>query len=321
MTMHTQPLLSIVLSFRNEADLLQELTSRLTRVLEQSGCRHELIFVDDASTDGSEGVLRSIAAQDARVRVIRMSRRFGPSECVFAGLRHAAGDAAVFMDTDLQDPPELLPALIARWRDGADVVHTVRTRRLGESRMKMAFTGLAYRLIRALADIDLQVEAGDFKLLSRRAVDALLSTNEVDPYLRGLAVWVGFRQESVSYERQPRGAGVSHFPFFSPNPWRTVLSGLTSFSVLPLLIWGPLGLLLCAASLPGLIMAAAGSGSQTLLIVSLVLLLGGLQMMALGVIGLYVARVFRQSRARPAYIIADTWGWPGGVPPSTPPSA
>ncbi|MGE3344889.1 MAG: glycosyltransferase family 2 protein [Vicinamibacterales bacterium] len=319
MTTAAPPLLSVILSFRNEADLLAELTTRLTRTLEQTGCRHELIFVDDASTDGSEAVLRTLASQDDRVRVIRMSRRFGPSECVFAGLRHASGDAAVFMDTDLQDPPELLPTLITRWREGADVVHTVRTRRLGESRMKMALTGLAYRLIRALADIDLQVEAGDFKLLSRRAVDALLSTNEIDPYLRGLAVWVGFRQEFVSYERQPRGAGVSHFPFFSPNPWRTVLSGLTSFSVLPLLIWGPLGVLLTLAGGAGLFVAAFSHGTHTLMIGSLVVLLAGVQMMGLGVIGLYVARLFRQSRGRPSYIIADTWGWPTGAPPTRPP--
>lgn len=308
------PLISVVLSFRNEAPLLPELVSRLTRALGSLSCTHELIFVDDASTDGSENVLGALAAVDPRIKIIRMSRRFGPPECVMAGLRHASGDAAIFMDTDLQDPPELLPELITRWQQGAEVVHTVRTRRLGESRVKMAFTRLAYRLIRATADIDLRVEAGDFKLLSRRAVDTLLQLDERDPYLRGLAVWIGFRQEYVPYERQPRVSGTTHFPFFSANPWRTVLSGLTSFSVTPLIIWAPVGALVLLAGLVAGVLAWFSPAWQTLTIVAVILASTGLLLIAIGVVGLYLARVYREARGRPQYVIADTHGWSEDAP-------
>ncbi len=307
-------LISVVFSFRNEAPLIPELISRVTGALAQTGCAHELIFVNDASTDHSLDILTTHAAADSRIRVITMSRRFGPSECVLAGLRYAQGDAAIFMDTDLQDPPELLPTLIKCWQGGSDVVHTVRTARAGESAVKMALTRVAYRLIRVVSDIDLRVEAGDFKLLSRRAVDAVLTLPESDPYLRGLAVWVGFRQEYVPYERLPRAAGVTHFPFFSPNPWRTVLSGLTSFSVTPLLIWGPLGVAVLLAGLGALVWALLVNATSWHWVLTAVLILSGVQLIGLGVIGLYLARVYRDGRRRPAYVVADTIGWPDRSP-------
>jgi glycosyltransferase involved in cell wall biosynthesis len=303
-------LISVVLSFRNEAPLIPDLIARVTAALAQTGCAHELIFVNDASTDQSLEILTTHAAADPRIKVITMSRRFGPSECVLAGLRYAQGDAAIFMDTDLQDPPELLPTLIKCWQDGSDVVHTVRTARAGESAVKMAMTRLAYRLIRAVSDIDLRVEAGDFKLLSRRAVQAVLTLPESDPYLRGLAVWVGFRQEYIPYERLPRPAGVTHFPFFSHNPWRTVLSGLTSFSVTPLLIWGPLGVAVLLAGLGALVWALMIKATSWQWVLTAVLILSGVQLLGLGIIGLYLARVYRDGRRRPAYVVADTIGWP-----------
>lgn len=316
-------LVSIILSFRNEAPLLPELIDRLTRAIAPTGCDHELIFVNDASTDDSLEILRTRAAADSRVRVITMSRRFGLPECIRAGLQRASGDAAVFMDTDLQDPPELLPTMIEAWQRGAEVVHTVRTARQGESAVKMALTRLAYRLVRAVADVDLRVEAGDFKLLSRRAVKALLQLDESDPYLRGLAVWIGFRQEYVPYERHPRAKGVTHFPFFSANPWRTVLSGLTSFSVTPLLMWAPLGAVALLASLGvvvwllfGGVSAGATPGSGWLL--ALVLGLSGLQLIGLGVVGLYLARVYRDVRKRPQFIVDSTIGLPDAHEDSRP---
>jgi dolichol-phosphate mannosyltransferase len=310
-------LISVILSFRNEAPLLPELISRLTRALEGTGHSHELIFVNDASSDTSIEVLRTHAAHDSRIKVITMSRRFGPPECVRAGLQHASGDAAVFMDTDLQDPPELLPTMITRWEAGTEVVHTVRTARRGESAVKMALTRLAYRLIRRVSDVDLRVEAGDFKLLSRRAVDALLQLEETDPYLRGLAVWIGFRQEYVPYERHARASGVTHFPFFSANPWRTVLSGLTSFTVTPLLIWGPLGVLVLLVGLGSLLRLLLVPTATWHWVLAAVFVLSGLQLIGLGVIGLYLARVYRDGRRRPAFLIAETLGWPDAPPRTT----
>lgn len=307
-------LISVILSFRNEAPVLPELIDRITRALATTDCTHELIFVNDASTDGSLEVLRTRAASDPRIKVITMSRRFGPPECVRAGLLRASGDAAVFMDTDLQDPPELLPVLIERWRHGAEVVHTFRTARRGESAVKMALTRTAYRVIHALADIDVRAEAGDFKLLSRRAVDGLLRLEETDPYIRGLAVWIGFRQEYVPYERQPRTSGVTHFPFFSANPWRTLLSGLTSFSVTPLLVWGPVGAVVLLAGLATLVRHLVVGAQTWQWVLTAVLLLSGLQLVGLGVIGLYLARVYRDGRKRPAFLVAETLGWPDPPP-------
>ena len=174
--------------------------------------------------------------RNPRVTIVNMSRRFGVAEGVLAGMATSRGDAVVYMDADLQDPPEVIPRLIDRWRQGADVVHTVRTQRHGENALKMAATRLAYRLIQFGSSIELPVDAGDFKLLSRPAVDHLLRLRESDPYLRGLVVWLGFNQVCVPYERDSRHAGRTHFPFFSRNPWKTFTTGLTSFSFMPIYV-------------------------------------------------------------------------------------
>ena len=303
-------LISVVLSFRNEAPLLPTLISRLTDAMTSTGDTHELIFVNDASTDGSLDLLKTHARGDSRVKVITMSRRFGPAECVLAGLRAASGDAVVIMDADLQDPPEVVPSLVARWKEGVEVVHTIRTARPGEPRGKMMMTRLAYHLIRRMADIDLRVEAGDFKLLGRRAVTELLRLPETDPYLRGLVSWVGFRQEYIPYARAPRPAGQSHFPFFSPNPWRTVLSGLTSFSVTPLLIFLPLAVALLLAGAGVGVWAGVTHASAITWLTALVLALSGLHLLGIGVLGVYLARVYRDGRKRPPYIVDQTIGWP-----------
>jgi dolichol-phosphate mannosyltransferase len=210
------------------------------------------------------------------------------------------GDAVVYLDSDLQDPPEVIPRLIERWRQGADVVHTVRTRRHGENALKMAATRLAYRLIQFGSSIELPVDAGDFKLLSRSAVDRLLQLRESDPYLRGLVVWLGFNQVCIPYERDSRHAGRTHFPFFSRNPWKTFTTGLTSFSFMPIYV--------CFA------LAASGVAA------ALVLLLAGWTFMAaltffwattigaIAVVGTYLIRVYKDVRGRPPYIIESVIG-------------
>src|SRR5215204_5231705 len=227
------PLVSVVLSFRNEAENIQALTARLAGMFAGQPVDYELIFVNDASTDRSLEILIGERERNPRVKVLNMSRRFGVAEGVLAGMEAARGDAVVYMDADLQDPPELIPELIARWRGGSDVVHTIRTRRHGEHALKMLATGMAYRIIQFGSSIELPVDAGDFKLLSRRVVDHLLKLREADPYLRGLVVWLGYPQVFVPYEREARYAGRTHFPFFSRNPWKTFALGLTSFSFMP----------------------------------------------------------------------------------------
>ena len=189
-----RPLVSVVFSFRNEADNIPTLVGRLEKMFAGQDVDYEVIFVNDASTDASLSLLVAERQRNPRITIVNMSRRFGVAEGVIAGMATSHGDAVVYMDADLQDPPEVIPALIDRWRQGADVVHTVRTRRHGENALKMAATRVAYRLIQLGSSIELPVDAGDFKLLSRPAVDHLLRLRESDPYLRGLVVWLGFNQ-------------------------------------------------------------------------------------------------------------------------------
>ena len=311
----TSPLLSVVLSFRNEADVIPELIERLDRALTGAAIDYELVFVNDASTDASLALLEKHRASNPRVKIVNMSRRFGVAPCVIAGMRHARGDALVYMDADLQDPPELIPTLWAKWREGADVAYTVRTDRQGESRVKLAITRAAYRLIQRASSIELPVEAGDFKLLSRRVVDQLLALDEQDLYLRGLVTWVGFTQVAVPYERQARAAGVTHFPLLgSLGPVTTLIAGITSFSHAPLVLFLVLGVVFGALSkltLLGMLVAwlVGAPPSGTAALVAFGVLMWSTLLFGIGVIGLYLARIHRESLGRPRYIVESAIGF------------
>jgi dolichol-phosphate mannosyltransferase len=300
---------SVVFSFRNERENIPTLIRRLDAMFAALPVDYELLFVNDASTDGSLDVLLGERDRNPRVKILNMSRRFGVAECMRAGMAAASGDAVVYMDADLQDPPEVIPQLIDRWQAGADVVHTVRTRRHGESALKMRLTRVAYRLIQSGSSIELPVDAGDFKLLSRAAVNHLIALRESDPYIRGLVVWLGFTQAFVPYERDARHAGRTHFPFFSRNPWKTFAMGLTSFSFLPIY--------LCVA------LAGAGVAFAVALaiwaIVSSSPLIGAMALLAffwattvgaIAAVGIYVVRVYKDVRGRPQYIVASSVGLP-----------
>jgi len=295
------PLVSVVLSFRNEAENIPTLVARLAATFAEQPVDYELIFVNDASTDRSLDLLIGERARNPRVKVLNMSRRFGVAEGVLAGMEAARGDAVVYMDADLQDPPELIPELIARWRAGSDVVHTIRTRRHGENALKMLATGMAYRIIQFGSSIELPVDAGDFKLLSRRVVDHLLKLREADPYLRGLVVWLGYPQVFVPYEREARYAGRTHFPFFSRNPWKTFALGLTTFSFMP--IYACLGLAATGLVLSAVLALTSG------LMVGLLVFLWALLMGAVAVVGIYVIRIYKDVRGRPAFIVASRVGF------------
>jgi len=294
------PLVSVVFSFRNEAENIPTLVARLERVFATLEADYEVIFVNDASTDASLALLMRERDRNARIRIVNLSRRFGVAEGVLAGLSVSRGDAVVYMDADLQDPPEVIPALVERWRQGADVVHTVRTRRHGENPLKMAATQLAYRLIHLGSSIRLPVDAGDFKLLSRAAVTHLLRFRESDPYLRGLVVWLGFNQVMIPYERESRHAGRTHFPFFSRNPWKTFTMGMTSFSFMPIYACfavAALGLVVA------LLLALSGSSLMAALTFFWATTIG-----AIAVVGTYLIRVYKDVRGRPAYIIESVIG-------------
>lgn len=313
--------LSVILSFYNEEGVLPELLNRMRAVFtqmisQQQLAAYELIFVNDNSTDGSEQLLRNELKQGDIV-LINMTRNFGVSECVMAGLSHATGDAVVYMDADLQDPPEVIPNLVKVWREDPEVgvVFTTRTKRDGEHPLKMWITKFGYRLINRISEIDLPVDSGDFKLLDRRVVDRLLQLKEDKPYLRGLISWVGYKQVQVFYEREARFDGRN-------NTKMRVLSrkvmyywldrALIAFSDAPLKIILLLGLLLSSLSMCYIavilfqkIMGWYVPGWPAMM--SAILLLGGMQMMMLGFIGLYVGAIFRETKNRPQYLIKEVF--------------
>ncbi len=312
---HPDPLISIVFSFRNEADVIPLLIERVQRAFKDCTARYEMVFVNDDSTDDSLRLLQEANAKDAGVKVISTARRTGVAECVLAGFSYATGDAVVYMDSDLQDPPELIPKLIERWQDGADVVHTVRSRREGENPVKLAITYFAYRMIRKISSVQIPVDAGDFKLLSRRVVGHILDLRERNPYLRGMVAWVGYRQDEVKYVREARAGGITHFPILATiNPLKTLILGLTSYSMFPLFVSSILSLFLCLGSLLGLLVLIGLSLSGHSVSGTWWLAWGlsasmAVQLFFIGIASLYIARVFDDVRRRPNFIIADTIGF------------
>ena len=312
----TGSLVSVVLSFRNEEAVLPELIRRLQETLGPLPVRYELIFVNDTSTDRSLEILREARHADPRIKIMNMSRRWGVSECTLAGIAYARGDAVIMMDADLQDPPELLPTLIEKWQQGADVVNTVRLARAGESRLKVFLTGCAYRLIRLISNVDLPRECGDFKLMSRRVVNEVVKLqHEKDPYLRGLVRWIGFTQVELTYERHPRAGGETHYSILrTSNPWRTLMSGITSFSNVPLYLLPAVGLLICAAALVVLVAAVARlamgcSAVSPFGLILFTMLIVAVNSCALGIMAVYIGRIYNEVRSRPNYIVESFEGF------------
>ena len=303
-------LLSIVFSFRNEDKNIPELVNRTTKTLsEVKNWSYELIFVNDNSTDSSEKTLLELQKKYP-IRIINMSRNFGVAPCVIAGFKNSKGDAIIYMDSDLQDPPELITKLLIEYEKGADVVHTVRTKRLGESKIKMIITNSAYKIINYFSDIPLPLNAGDFKLISRRALDKILELKEFRPYIRGLSVWVGFNQTSVYYVRDPRRSGSSKFSLLGHGPVNEFITGLTSYSLKPLYFGTILGFFSIMVSI-GLILHTIYSkinnlsafGSAGILIA--ISFFSGIILFSQGIIGIYIARIFEQVRGREKYIIKE----------------
>ena len=303
-------LLSVVFSFRNEEGNIKELVNRINISLEKlTNWNYELIFVNDDSTDNSESILLNLQKKYP-IRIINMSRNFGVDPCVLAGFRNAKGDAIVYLHTDLQDPPEIIPDLIKKHEEGFDVVHTIRTKRKGESKFRMLVTRIAYLLINILSDINLPIEAGDYKLISRKALDKILNQREFRPYVRGLSVWVGFKQTFYKYERQARGSGKSKMPLLSEGPVTDFVNGITSYSLKPLYIGIFFGFLSIIISVLLIIYALylkfnnlAVPGSTSIIIA--VSFFSGILLFTLGVIGVYLARIFEQTKGRDQYVIKE----------------
>lgn len=320
----TDPLhcrLSIVVPIHNEEDSILELYRRLADVLDgiPGG---EIVLVDDRSTDESWQRMRGLPHRGHTVRLVRLSRNFGHQMAITAGLDHAHGEAVVMLDGDLQDPPELIPALLEQWEAGYDVVYAVRTEREGETVFKRATASLFYRAIGRLAQVDIPAQAGDFRLLSRRAVDAMLAMPERARFLRGMSAWVGFRQVGVNYTRSARYAGETKYPL--RKMLRFAADAVTSFSTAPLRLVSALGYLMVLFCFVYLVytlfvrFATDTTVAGWTSVVVLVLLIGGIQLLSLGIVGQYIARIYDESKARPLYIIDEVVEpWRSGQVPGT----
>ena len=306
-------MISVILSFLNEEEVLPELIRRVSNVLSNEPEDYEIIFVNDNSTDTSLELLLEARIKNPRIKIINTSRRFGMVECIIAGIEYAKGDAIVYLDTDLQDPPEVIPRLLEKWRNGADVVYTIRTKRDGENPIKMWLTRLAYKVIGLVSEIDLPVDSGNFRLINRKIRKQLLQLNEVEPYLRGLVRWIGFRQEAVYYEREARFAGSCHVPLFGTGPAKEFMAGLTTFSVVPIfliLIFGLIGSILSFVSLIVILLSGiAGGVNGTVSMILFFVLLWSFLLFSIGFVGVYVTRIYKDVRGRPRYIIRETIGF------------
>jgi polyisoprenyl-phosphate glycosyltransferase len=308
-----RPTLSVVIPFLDEEEVIPELHKRLRKMLAKVGVTWEVVFVDDGSIDRSLELVRELCAKESRYKVISLSRNFGHQVAVTAGIDHAAGDAVVVMDADLQDPPEVVSEMLARWREGYDVVYGVRSKREGEGIFKRATAAVFYRLMRLMVGIELPLDTGDFRLQSRRVVLALRALRETHRFVRGFVVWVGFKQTAVHYVRPGRHAGTTKYPL--GKMFRFAVDAITSFSIIPLRISSFLGVLSGFAAV-GLALWAVweryfGEGivpgwTSTVFVVSLV---SAAQLLMIGILGEYVGRIYEEVKRRPLYVVGDRYNF------------
>jgi dolichol-phosphate mannosyltransferase len=306
------PVISIIAPIYNELGNIPELHRRVSQVLEACGEPWELVMVDDGSTDGSTELLRELAARDERVRPVIFARNFGHQIAVTAGLDYSRGQAVVIIDADMQDPPEVILRLIEKWREGYEVVYAVRTEREGETWFKQFTASLFYRLIYRITDVNIPLDTGDFRLLDRKVVKVVNQMRERHRFLRGMSVWVGFKQTGVGYRRAARHAGETKYPL--KKMLKFAADAITSFSYFPLQLAMYLGFLSAGISILAIpvvvVLRLAGSqaffGQASTLIA--VLFLGGVQLISLGILGEYVGRLYDEAKGRPLYIVREEPG-------------
>lgn len=307
--MPEKPEVTVIAPVYNEAQSLPVLYGRMKEVLEATGCTWELLLVDDGSTDGSTEAIRRLGQEDRRVRPVIFARNFGHQLAVTAGLDYARGQAVVIIDADLQDPPELIPEMLAKWREGYEIVYAIRSEREGESWFKLATASLFYRIIARITDVEIPMDTGDFRLLDRKVVNVLKAMRERHRFLRGMSVWVGFRQTGVHYRRSARYAGQTKYPF--KKMFKFASDAITSFSYLPLQLATYLGFFSAGLSILAIpvviLMRQSGYraffGQATTLIA--VLFLGGVQLISLGILGEYIGRLYDEAKGRPLYIVRE----------------
>ena len=307
------PTLSVVAPCFNEEGVLHELYRRISQVLDGSGESWELVLVNDGSRDRTPEIMRELHAQDERVKVVDFARNFGHQIAVTAGMDYAQGDAVVLIDADLQDPPELILEMLAKWREGYEVVYAIRAERKGETWFKEFTAKMFYRIIYKITDIDIPMDTGDFRLMDRKVVNALKTMHEKHRFMRGMSVWVGFRQTGVKYVRAERYAGETKYPL--KKMLKFAMDGITSFSYFPLQLATYIGFVAALLAVLGIlvtiILRLSGSHAffgQATTLVS-VLFLGGVQLICLGIIGEYLGRIYDEVKGRPLYIVREALGF------------
>jgi len=301
------PSFSVVVPVYNEETGLASFHARLAAAMAALGERWDVVYVNDGSRDASLRVIEALRANDPHVSLLNLSRNFGKEIAVTAGLDHVAGDAVIVIDADLQDPPELIPDLVAQWRAGFDMVYAQRRKRDGETWLKRTTATWFYRLMTHTGRVSLPRDTGDFRLMSRRVVDAVLTMREQHRFMKGIFAWVGFPSIAVAYDRAPRHAGATKWTYW--KLWNLALEGITSFTVMPLKVATYLGLIVAVLALLYLVIIV----SRTLLygnpvagypsLLAVVLFLGAVQMITLGIIGEYLGRVFNETKGRPLYLV------------------
>lgn len=305
--MSSRPTYTIIAPIYNEIENIQVLYQRVSEVMEGTGERWEFVMVDDGSTDGSTQAILDLKTKDDKIVPVIFARNFGHQIAVTAGLDHSQGEAVVIIDADLQDPPEVILDLIAKWKEGYEVVYAQRSKREGETWFKLFTAAAFYRTIQRITDVNLPMDTGDFRLLDRKVVDVMGDMREKHRFLRGMSVWVGFRQIGVEYERAERFAGETKYPL--KKMFRLASDAITGFSYFPLQLATYLGFTAAGLGLLVLLVViiARLAGSQFLagqaVIVIVVLFLGGVQLISLGMMGEYVGRLYDEAKDRPLYIL------------------
>ena len=308
-----RPVISVIVPIFNEEKVIPELYRRMVAVLGDIGQPWELVCVNDGSRDESLSMLLSLREQDPRVKIINFSRNFGHQIAITAGMDYAQGEAIAIIDADLQDPPELIGAMFEKWREGFEVVYAVRAHRRGESRFKLWTASAFYRLLRRITDVEIPVNTGDFRLIDRQVLLTMRRLREKHRFMRGLSSWVGFRQTGIEYQRAERFAGDTKYPL--SKMLRLTLDAITSFSYIPLRLSTYFGFFLAFVSLLGIVVTTvlrlsgnnAFFGQASTLVA--VLFLGGIQLIFLGIIGEYLARIYDDVKARPLYVVSKLHGF------------
>jgi len=310
------PELSVVTPVFNEAAGIDRFFERLTRVLERLGLSYEIVIVNDGSTDDTLARLLEHRARNPAIKVISLSRNFGKDIALSAGLDYAGGRAVIPIDADLQDPPELIEQMVARWREGHDVIYATRMRRPGDTWLKRTSARIFYRFFDTIADVPIPSDTGDFRLMDRRVVDVVVRLPERTRFMKGLFAWVGFKQTALYYEREERHAGGTKWNYW--RLWNFAMDGITSFSSVPLKVWSYFGFLISLfAFLYAVVLAVRKllhdvdvPGYTSLMVV--VLFLGGIQLITLGILGEYMGRVYNEVKGRPLYVVRELYGFDRG---------